>query len=150
MYPRQDESSNKGKDQNIVDKGKERVSTKKVERMPLKENPSGTGSSKAFEAPPSEQPLVTKNLAENSFSFASQNVTDKVQQRLPSIEPILTLATVDPDAEVSPEGNNTAPVGNVTKSSMATTSLLHVEHVDMEEVPFVDPGDKDTIYPGCR
>jgi len=60
---------------------------KKSTWMSLKDNPSGTGSSKVFEAPPTEQPFVTKNIAENSFSFALQNVTDEVPQRLPTVEP---------------------------------------------------------------
>jgi len=59
-----------------IDKGKQKVSVKRKEWVPHRTNPSGIGSSNVFEAladpPPTEQPLLTKNIAENSFSFGAR------------------------------------------------------------------------------
>ena len=103
----------------------------------LKDNPSGTGSSKAFEASQAAQPLVSKNIFDNSFSFALQNVTDEVPQRvLPTEVPLLTLVTNDSqDADIPPIGNNFIPIAEVTKALVDVGSHLHLEHVDVQEEP---------------
>jgi len=136
LYPRKDDFNHKDTD----GKGKGKVPIKKPAWMPLKDNPSGTGSSKAFEASHTVQPLLSKNISENSFSFALQNVTDEVPQRvLPTEVPLLTLVTNDSqDADIPPEGNNSIPVVDVIKSSIAAGSHLHLEHVEVQEEPIDD------------
>ena len=53
LYPRKDESNNKVTgDKGKSDKGKEQIPITKPAWKPLKDNPLGTGSSKAFAAPP--------------------------------------------------------------------------------------------------
>jgi len=64
----------------------------------LRTNPSGIGSSNTFEALAESHPtekLPVKNIAENTYSFASENLTDEVPQRvLPQVdEPVMALVT---------------------------------------------------------
>jgi hypothetical protein len=88
LYPRKDDTNKKSAD----GKGKEKVPVQKPTWMPLKDNPSGTGSSKAFEAPTtvaSSTPIDSSSTAapkspqqsvpqDTSFSFALQDVTDDI------------------------------------------------------------------------
>lgn len=121
------------------DKGKQKVPFKRKEWAPHRTNPSGIGSSNVFEAlanpPPTEEPLVTKNIAENSFSFAFQDVTDEVPQLVfPTTEPLLTLVTTESQAaKLSPEGNIT--ILAVTSSVAAGSPLVHV---NAQEEPIDD------------
>jgi hypothetical protein len=138
LHPRKDDSSNNDKERVIVRKGKEQVPTKTNAWIPLKDNPSGTGSSKAFEAPPvletpPVQQLVTHSLPEQ----AAQKVTVEVPQRLPSVEPILTLVTVESQEPVIlPQRNSPAQV--------ADSSLLHVEVEEEQMGNAVETGSLDT------
>lgn len=64
---------------------------------------------------------------------------------MPIVEHLLTLVTVESqDVAVSLEGNNTVPVIDVTKSPVTTSSPLHLEHVEVQEVPIDDLVDTIT------
>jgi hypothetical protein len=88
----------------IVVKGKAQVQPKKQAWVPLKDNPSGVGSSTAFAAPSEKHFTVAppKDMAAKSFSLALQNVTDEIPQGvLPHSDmPVLELVTVDAHDDV--------------------------------------------------
>jgi len=88
LYPRKDAPTQNNK-KDAGDKGKEQIPTQKTVWMPLEDNPSGTGSSKAFAVPPSATvtvPITSPDSnhahqspqqrapSDTSFSFALQNV----------------------------------------------------------------------------
>lgn len=59
LYPRKEKDSNADK----VVQGKKQVPTKRIEWVPLKDNPSGIGSSAAFQVPqPIPQPVPSVNV----------------------------------------------------------------------------------------
>jgi len=135
MYPRKEYV-----DTTTMDKGKAKVPINRKEWVPVRTNPSGIGSSNAFEiladTLTTEKPLVNTNITENSFSFALQNVTDEVPHRvLPTVDdPLLTLVTIESqDAAKSPEGNRVSPVVDVTQSLVAAASTLQLDQVAVQE-----------------
>jgi hypothetical protein len=80
------------------------VQSTKQAWVPLKDNPHGHGSSTTFAAIAEKHSNVapTKDMAANSFSFALQNVTDKIPQGvLPHSDmPVLELVTVEAHDDV--------------------------------------------------
>jgi len=108
--------------------------------VPLRTNPSGIGSSNAFAAladTHTQDEVLVKDIAANTFSFALQNVADENPQRvLPRVdEPILTLVTNEVhDDVISHEGDRMLLGVDVTRSPVSFASPLSlVEHVDVQE-----------------
>jgi len=123
-----------------VDKGKWKVISKMKELVPLRSDPSGIGSSNAFAAldvTQTQDEIPVKDVAANSFSFALQNVTDEVPQRvLPQVdEPILTLVTNEAHDDVlSVEVEITLSVSDDIRSPVAyVLPLIFGELVDVQD-----------------
>nr|ABN08230.1 hypothetical protein MtrDRAFT_AC155886g7v2 [Medicago truncatula] len=90
LYPRKENIINKEK----VVKGKSQVPSKKLDWVPIHENPPRIGSSKAFEVPPPKAPLKIVPIVEDvvankvpqpqtqqaseSFNFDLQNVFEEI------------------------------------------------------------------------
>ncbi|RHN66376.1 hypothetical protein MtrunA17_Chr3g0090251 [Medicago truncatula] len=77
LFPRKDKVGNAAKE--IVDQGKKPVQAKRSEWVPLKENPSGIGSLRAFQDPqivPS--PTVVENLENTSVPQQQQTIHDDI------------------------------------------------------------------------
>lgn len=136
LYPRKE---NKEPPVN-VDKGKSKIITKKKEWVPLRSNPSSIGSSNAFVAlaeTHTQDAVPVKDVASNFFSFALQNVTDEVLQRVlaPVGELVLTLVTNEAHDDVQLSSvNRMLPVSDVTRSPVASALPSHLdEHVDVQE-----------------
>jgi len=107
----------------------------------FKSEPSGIGSSNAFAALAETQvPLVVlvKDVTTNSFSFALQNVTDEVPQRVLVPVDVLVLELVTDEAHDDVQLGVVDRVildSDVTRSPVASSLSPHlVEHIDVQEV----------------
>lgn len=108
--------------------------------MPLRSNPSSIGSSNAFAAlaeTHTQDAVPVKDVASNFFSFALQNVTDEVLQRVLAHvgELVLTLVTNEAHDDVQLSSvDRMLPMSDVTRSPVASALPSHLdEHVDMQE-----------------
>jgi len=78
LYPRKEKDSNAEKEK--VVQGKKQVPTKRIEWVPLKDNPTGIGSSAAFQAPPSiPHSIPTINVETQAPPYQHQQPRDVEQ-----------------------------------------------------------------------
>lgn len=78
LYPRKEKDSNADKEKVVP--GKKQVTTKRIDWVPLKDNPSEIGSYAAFQAPQlSTQPVPTENVETHVSPQQNQQARD-VQQ----------------------------------------------------------------------
>jgi len=129
LYPKKDANE-------PVDKGKAKVLVQKTTWVPAQTNPTRISSSNVFEAQAVTNTKGTKpakDTADNSFSFALQNVVDQVPQRTLPIE----TEQVPQDAALPVEGDG-GHSGSATRSLVVPEIQLVSAEQNMEQEQLSD------------